>query len=85
MKGIKDSSSATLDTYKKIESLTAAVRAAQVEDAPEDIKRAGRTALGTIQTLMARMASPGVVTDADFRTPGGRSKFGGCCNGILAG
>ena len=85
MKGIKDSSSATLDTYKKIESLTAAVRAAQAPNASEDVLRAGRTALGTIQTLMARMASPGVVTDADFRTQAGAQGLAAAAMGYLQG
>lgn len=85
MKGIKDSSSATLDTYKKIESLTAAVVAAQQQGASDRVLRAGRTALGTIQTLMARMASPGVVTDADFRTQAGAQSLSAAAMGFLQG
>jgi len=64
-----------LDGYNKLDSLAQAVRDAQVEGASDEVRRAGRTALGTIQTLMARMASPGVVTEQDFRTQAGATSL----------
>ena len=60
-----------LDGYQKLDGLAAAVRYSQREGATDNDIRAGRVALGTIQTLMARMASPGVVTEQDFRTQAG--------------
>ena len=60
-----------LDGYNQLDSLAESVRRAQAPGATDEVKRAGRTALGTIQTLMARMASPGVVTEQDFRTQAG--------------
>ena len=60
-----------LDGYQKLDGLAAAVRYSQRDGATENDVRAGRVALGTIQTLMARMASPGVVTEQDFRTQAG--------------
>lgn len=64
-----------LDGYNKLDSLAQAVRNAQVPGASDEVRRAGRTALGTIQTLMARMASPGVVTEQDFRTQAGATSL----------
>lgn len=64
-----------LDGYNKLDSLAQAVRNAQVQGATDQERRAGRTALGTIQTLMARMASPGVVTEQDFRTQAGAASL----------
>lgn len=64
-----------LDGYNKLDSLAQAVRNAQKQGATDQERRAGRTALGTIQTLMARMASPGVVTEQDFRTQAGAASL----------
>ena len=64
-----------LDGYNKLDSLAEAVRNAQKQGATDQERRAGRTALGTIQTLMARMASPGVVTEQDFRTQAGAASL----------
>ena len=64
-----------LDGYNKLDSLADAVRNAQKDGATDQERRAGRTALGTIQTLMARMASPGVVTEQDFRTQAGAASL----------
>jgi len=64
-----------LDGYNKLDSLAQAVRNAQKKGATDQERRAGRTALGTIQTLMARMASPGVVTEQDFRTQAGAASL----------
>ena len=64
-----------LDGYNKLDSLAQAVRNAQKDGATDQERRAGRTALGTIQTLMARMASPGVVTEQDFRTQAGAASL----------
>lgn len=64
-----------LDGFNKLDSLAQAVRNAQRDGASDQERRAGRTALGTIQTLMARMASPGVVTEQDFRTQAGAASL----------
>lgn len=69
--------------FNKLESLAGFIRNAQKEGAPDEAKRAGRQAAATILTIMARMASPGVVTDRDFANQaGGQSLQAGVINYI---
>ena len=57
--------------FNKLESLAGFIRKAQDEGATDIQKRSGRQAAATILTIMARMASPGVVTDRDFANQAG--------------
>jgi hypothetical protein len=69
--------------FNKLESLAGFIRQAQDPNATEIQKRSGRQAAATILTIMARMASPGVVTDRDFANQaGGQSLQAGVINYI---
>ena len=57
--------------FNKLESLAGFIRKAQDPEASDIEKRSGRQAAATILTIMARMASPGVVTDRDFANQAG--------------
>lgn len=69
--------------FNKLESLAGFIRQSQDPNATEIQKRSGRQAAATILTIMARMASPGVVTDRDFANQaGGQSLQAGVINYI---
>jgi hypothetical protein len=57
--------------FNKLESLSGFIKKAQDPNATDMEKRSGRQAAATILTIMARMASPGVVTDRDFANQAG--------------
>ncbi|MAC71663.1 MAG: hypothetical protein CMP84_15865 [Gammaproteobacteria bacterium] len=57
--------------FNKLESLAGFITKAQDKNATDIEKRSGRQAAATILTIMARMASPGVVTDRDFANQAG--------------
>jgi len=57
--------------FNKLESLAGFITKAQDPNATDMQKRSGRQAAATILTIMARMASPGVVTDRDFANQAG--------------
>lgn len=57
--------------FNKLGSLANFIKIAQQDNATDMQKRAGRQAAATILTIMARMASPGVVTDRDFANQAG--------------
>ena len=75
----------TLENYKKLDNLTGQVRMAQAEDATPAQIQQGRRALGTILTLNARLASPGVVTDQDYQTQAGSSDLSSELFGMILG
>jgi len=76
VKSIGSLSKDALEGYRKLEGLGGTIRAGQGASATDQQKRAARQALATGLTIMARMASPGVVTEQDFRNLAGGSKVG---------
>lgn len=67
--------------FNKLESLAGFIKKAQLENSSDQDKRAGRQAAATVLTIMARMASPGIVTDRDFANQaGGQSVYAGIMN-----
>ena len=71
MEGNNKLASDAVTGFNKLESLSGFIRKAQDPNATDIEKRSGRQAAATILTIMARMASPGVVTDRDFANQAG--------------
>jgi hypothetical protein len=71
MEGNNKLASDAVTGFNKLESLAGFITKAQDPDATDIEKRSGRQAAATILTIMARMASPGVVTDRDFANQAG--------------
>jgi len=71
MEGNNKLASDAVTGFNKLESLAGFITKAKAPDATDIEKRSGRQAAATILTIMARMASPGVVTDRDFANQAG--------------